>query len=152
MYRSDHLISPADDNAASKDRLFAVSAIQEGERLRFIARDINTGEYCTFSNDNDEEQKMFVESMKRLTKEEVQIQIAESLSFLEYYYENIEESDGTQKSFIKIIFGEPKDSAFDVHVSEEELKKAEDYMDDIMALNVQKAKHRERAATKRIVI
>ena len=138
------MIEPNSKELSNDLRLFHITASQEGERLNFIAKDVLTGQFCLF---HIEEQKLFVESMQFISKKEVSVQIAESLTFLEYRFEtNGKSKDGV--SFLKITFGEPKAIDFQA-VSEEEFQQAEHYMDDMIELNMIKAKNRQKAAMKK---
>lgn len=148
IYRADHLIEPRDVSVQKKSRLFNITAVQMGNNLSFIARDLEKGDYSTFSHETSEEGRIFIESMKLLKNEEIQIQISESLAFLEYYSQT--RSNASMDTYFHVSFGTPTEISFDVSISEEDFKKAENYMDDMMALQVRKAKIRERAATERV--
>ena len=139
------MIDPNPKYLSYDPRLFHITASQEGERLNFIARDALTGHYCLFHID---EQKLFVESMQLLSKKEVTVLIAESLTFLEYHLETNEKSKDCV-SLLKLTFGEPKAIDFQA-VSEEEFQQAENYMDDMIELNLIKAENRQKAAMKKI--
>ena len=147
VYQCAHKI-----NSISKYRdmyrtlLFTVS--QERRRIRFIGYDIETCEYFIFSY-SKEEQAETVKFQRDLTDEEVKYQFASA--FLNAEYSDCGTYPNSKKRMYKISFvGQVEAGDMEIHMTEDEERRAKDNLESMMRESESRAKSRERAATAKL--
>ncbi|GMH55051.1 hypothetical protein TL16_g01806 [Triparma laevis f. inornata] len=127
--------------------LFMVS--QERLSLRFIAYDFETSDYFIFSYGEIEQQET-VKVMREISEEEVQFQFNQAL--LGANYEDNGTYPGSKKRTFVVKFENEMETAgnVQVHMSEEEEKKAAAQLDSMLRASSSRAKSREHAAEAKV--